>query len=128
MVLKLVLNTVKKESRECAATLIHQYFVFIYGRHVTFVTNHQPLVTIRKLKEPMGRIGNLLNKLQDCDYDLVYQPGAIHFVPDMLSRPAKVEVKTTELCIETSVNWVVEQETDSKIKNVVNFVTARVIG
>jgi hypothetical protein len=77
---------------------------YIYGRHVTFVTDHQPLVTMRSLKDPMGRIGRLLNKIQDLDFTLIYQPGSSNYTADMLSRPS-VEVKVAELQIGSSINW-----------------------
>jgi len=64
-----------------------KFKAYLYGRHCKFIVDHEPLVTMRKLKEPMGRIGNLLNKLQDTDYEMIYQPGALHFTPDLLSRP-----------------------------------------
>ncbi len=47
---------------------------------------------MRKLKDPMDRIGNLLNKLLDFDYGMVYQPGAVHVKHDLLSRPTKNDV------------------------------------
>ena len=82
---------------------------------------------MRKLKDPMGRIGNLLNKLQDCDYNMVYQPGAIHFTPDLLSRPSReneVEIKAVEMQFESCVNWPEEQATDTRIANVLRVLAA----
>ena len=75
----------------------------------------------------MGRIGNLLNKLQDCDYNMVYQPGAIHFTPDLLSRPSReneVEIKAVEMQFESCVNWSEEQATDTRIANVLRVLAA----
>jgi hypothetical protein len=80
---------------------------------------------MRKLKDPMGRIGNLLNKLQDCDYDLIYQPGALHFTPDLLSRPSSgVEVKSVEMQFDACINWEQEQLVDSKLCNVVRLLAS----
>jgi hypothetical protein len=41
-----------------------KFKAYVYGRHCKFIVDHESLVTMRKLKGPMGRIGNLLNKLQ----------------------------------------------------------------
>lgn len=86
---------------------------YIYARHVTFVTDHKPLVSMKVLKEPMGRIGRLMNKLQDQDFTLVYQPGSKNITADLLSRPEKVvesvELKTSELVFQGCVNWAKEQ-------------------
>ena len=40
-----------------------RFQAYIYGRHVVFVTDHEPLVTMRSLKEPNGRIGRLFYKI-----------------------------------------------------------------
>ena len=96
---------------------------YIYGRHVTFVTDHQPLVTMRSLKEPMGRIGRLFYKLQDIDYDLVYQPGSSNYTADLLSRPS-VQANSIELRVESCVNWSVEQSLDSDLRAVKQFLSS----
>ena len=81
---------------------------YIYGRKVT---DNEPLVTMRSLKEPMGRIGRLFHKIQDIDYDLVYQPGSSNCTADLLSRP-NVEANAIELRVESCVNWSLEQSLD----------------
>ena len=99
---------------------------YVYGRHVSFVVDHQPLVTMKKLKEPMGRIGNLLLKLQDCDYDIYYQPGATHFIPDLLSRPSielKTEVNNIEIQFDSCVNWIAEQHSDEQCREVIEILS-----
>ena len=40
-----------------------RFNAYIYGRHVRFVTDHEPLVTVKTLKEPNGRIGRLFKKI-----------------------------------------------------------------
>lgn len=47
----------------------------IYGRHITFHTDHRSLSTMTKAKEPNGRLYKLLSKLQELDYEIVYFPG-----------------------------------------------------
>ncbi len=34
-----------------------KFAAYVFGRHVTYVTDHEPLVTLRELKEPAGRLG-----------------------------------------------------------------------
>jgi hypothetical protein len=94
----------------------------LYGRRYTFIVDHEPLVTMRKLKDPMGRIGNLLHKLQDCDYDMVYQPG--HVTPDLLSRPSKTDVNILSIGLqfESCINWAKEQEADIKLVEVMRLI------
>ena len=114
-----------------------RFNVYVYGRHVTFVTDHQPLVSMKNLKDPMGRIGRLLNKIQDLDYSLVYQPGATNYVADFLSRPdnpksslerpieGETELNATELEIVGCVNWIAEQARDVAIKGVLELMKER---
>ena len=101
-----------------------RFKAYLYGRHCKYIVDHEPLVTMRKLKDPMGRIGNLLNKLQDTDYDMIYQPGALHVTPDLLSRPSTVvEVNSVEFTFSSCVNWEQEQAVDGKLVHVLNLLT-----
>ncbi len=43
----------------------------VYGRHIIFLTDHEPLVKLKNLKNPLGRIGRLLNRLQGVDYGIL---------------------------------------------------------
>jgi hypothetical protein len=88
---------------------------------VTIVTDHEPLVTMRSLKEPMGRIGRLFHKIQDIDYDLVYQPGSSNCTADLLSRP-NLEANSIELRVESCVNWSLEQNLDPDLRIVEQFI------
>ena len=103
-----------------------RFNAYIYGRHVTFITDHQPLVTMRSLKEPMGRIGRLFYKIQDLDYDLIYQPGSSNYTADMLSRPG-VAVNSIELRVESCVNWSLEQSLDPKIRALKLFLEGKLL-
>jgi hypothetical protein len=58
----------------------------VYGRRIEFYTDHEPLVTMSKLKKPLGRFGRLFHQFQDVDYDIHYLPGSSYFLPDFLSR------------------------------------------
>jgi hypothetical protein len=97
-----------------------RFNAYIYGRHVKFITDHEPLVTLKTLKEPNGRIGRLFNKIQDIDYTLTYQPGSRNFTADLLSRP-EVEAKTLELHIQSCINWKLEQSLDTSTRRIREF-------
>jgi hypothetical protein len=93
---------------------------YIYGRHIVFVTDHEPLATMKKLKNPTGRIGRLLNKIQDLDYEIVYQPGHLNTTADLLSRPEVNQgvIYSIEMQIGKWVNWVAEQQADKMVTTV----------
>ena len=98
-----------------------RFNAYIYGRHVIFITDHEPLVTMRTLKEPFGRIGRLFHKIQDIDYTLIFQPGARNFTADLLSHP-QIETKAVEVVINTSINWSLEQSSDNCISLIKSYI------
>lgn len=74
----------------------HQY---VAGRHVTVMTDHQPLLGIMGEKKQIPqilspRMTRWCLKLATYDYNLVYRPGRLHQNADALSRlplPAQVD-------------------------------------
>jgi hypothetical protein len=100
-----------------------KFNAYIYGHKVTFVTDHKPLVTMRQLKDPNGRIGRIFHKIQDLNYDLVYQPGKDNYTADLLLRP-NVEVDLVEMEISSVVNWSAEQAADPAIGRVISVLNS----
>ncbi|CAF1066279.1 unnamed protein product [Brachionus calyciflorus] len=68
------------------------FYAYVYGRHVTFILDHQPLK-------------------QDLNYSFVYQPSSENVTADLLSRPES-EVNSITLNFESSLNWRAEQSKD----------------
>ena len=66
-------------------TKFHHY---TYGRRVTVITDHQPLVSITKkpLDKAPRRLRSMLLHIQEYDFDLIYKPGRSIPVADALSR------------------------------------------
>ena len=88
---------------------------YIFGRRVVFRTDHKPLSTLIKAKEPNGRLYRLLIKLQDLDYEIIYHPGCKNNLADLLSRPT-AEVNSLE--IEVLFDWASEQDKDKELATV----------
>ena len=63
-----------------------QFNSHVYGRMIEFYTDHEQLVTMSKLKKPLGRLGRLFHRFQDVDHEIHYLPGSSNFLPDFLSR------------------------------------------
>jgi hypothetical protein len=99
-----------------------QFNSHVYGRKIEFYTDHEPLVTMSKLKKPLGRLGRLFHRLQDVDYDIHYLPGSSNFLPDFLSRSFHEDsVKSAEnnfMELKSSINWPKIQENDLEIKSI----------
>ena len=67
---------------------LSKFHHYTYGRDVTVVTDHKPLVAIRA--KPLGkapkRLQHMLLKSQEYSYQLTYKPGKAIPVADALSR------------------------------------------
>ena len=90
---------------------------YIYGRHVTFHTDHKPLTTLERAKEPNGRLYRLYLKLQEFDFKIVYCPGPLNYTADLLSRNTN-EAKTSEIKaieLKLDIDWSYEQSRDREL-------------
>ncbi len=102
-----------------------QFYHHLYGRTITFFTDHKPLVTMNKLKKPLGRLGRLFHRLSGVDYSLEYIPGAQNFLADFLSRsfnPDTVGIEVKHTAVQSSVNWLVEQAKDPELVSLIECV------
>ena len=102
-----------------------QNYHHVYGRHIDFYTDHMPLVTMRDLKKPHGRLGRLFHKLSGVDYAMHYIPGAQNYLADFLSRCFNPETKVAELnslVFRSAVNWNEEQAKDKNLVEVARCV------
>ena len=99
-----------------------QFYSHVYGRHIKFYTDHEPLSTMNKLKNPLGRLGRLFHRLQDVDYEIIYVPGPENYLPDFLSRSFEPEIESNYIKLKSSVDWVSEQAKDEEIKQIVKLI------
>jgi len=97
---------------------VHQFKLHVEGRHLTIYTDHEPLVTMKELKNPMGRLGRLFHDLAEEDYSLRHIAGNENFLPDFLSRVASVDciqLQTDLTEFNSVIDWVTEQNKDAEI-------------
>ena len=61
---------------------------FAYGRKVTVITDHKPLISLFKksLGSSSPRLARILLQILDLDLDVVYQPGSQMHLSDAISR------------------------------------------
>lgn len=86
---------------------------YVLGRPIVFITDHKPLATLKKIKDPAGRIGRMFSRLQDLDFDIVYKSGVTNVLPDFLSR---LSSQINLIKLNDGVNWILEQDKDLTIK------------
>ena len=58
---------------------------YIYGKRITVVTDHKPLLGVFNKQPPSLRLQRIVDKCTDYDFDLVFQPGPVN-IADALSR------------------------------------------
>jgi len=90
----------------------------VLGRHIVIYTDHEPLTTMRELKEPNGRLGRLFHEIVDVKCDLKHIKGTENFLPDFLSRTnmsdtAQININLTEL--KSNIDWTKAQNEDMEI-------------
>ncbi|XP_045446678.1 uncharacterized protein K02A2.6-like [Melitaea cinxia] len=106
-----------------------RFHQFIFGRHITIETDHNPLIGI--IKKPLNstspRIQRMLIKLQKYEFNLVYKRGKELYIADTLSRSFdtddSLQIDLEESNIEANINLVIETLNISKkqLNNVQNF-------
>ncbi|GBG72890.1 hypothetical protein CBR_g12610 [Chara braunii] len=82
-------------SGECYAALwgISHFRTYLYGRKFTLVTDHEPLLALKKSKDYSGMIGRWATVLQSMDFDIRHRKHERHGNADGLTRlhrPEKV--------------------------------------
>lgn len=70
---------------------------YVYGRKFKIYTDHRPLTYIFSRKTKSPRMSRFSHELSFYNYQLIYNKGAQHYVPDLLSRAvATVNLGDTE--------------------------------
>ena len=74
--------------QECLAVIwaVEKFRPYLEGYHFTVITDHSSLRWLYHLKDPTGRLGILALKLLQYDFEIQHRKGALHHVPDALSR------------------------------------------
>ena len=111
-------DTEKKYSvteKELLAVLwaIQKFRPYIEGFHFIVITDHFALKWIHGLKNPTGRLARWCLLLQEYHFTVVHRKGAIHKVPDALSRiPQNFEGNQQENRVEIETICVLQSDSD----------------
>ncbi|GAB1598786.1 hypothetical protein Ahia01_000155800 [Argonauta hians] len=82
-------NYAQIEKEMLAVTFgLEKFHQYTYGRRVTIITDHKPLVSIMKkpLSKAPNRLQSFLLRTQKYSFDIIYKPGNMIPVADTLSR------------------------------------------
>jgi len=74
--------------QECLAVVwaCEKFRPFIECTKFDVITDHRALTWLTTLKDPKGRLARWALRLQGFNYKIIYRPGSVNYVPDMLSR------------------------------------------
>ena len=80
--------TVTEKEALAAVKALKNYDDMLQGAKVTRVTHHKPLIPLLQAayKAPSALLRRWALAITDFDFDIKYEPGATHFLPDYLSR------------------------------------------
>ena len=80
--------TVTEKKALAVVKALKNYEDMLQGAKVTVITDHKPLLPLLQAvyKAPSARLRRWALAITDFDFDIKYEPGATHFLPDYLSR------------------------------------------
>ena len=78
-------STVEREAL-AAVSAIKEFYPYLYGFSFTLVTDHNPLTSLKGLKDVGGRLARWLMYLQQFNFQVKYRSGRTHNNADALSR------------------------------------------
>ncbi|KAL2651978.1 hypothetical protein R1flu_020106 [Riccia fluitans] len=70
---------------------------YLKANKVKFITDHRAIVDLVRKPNPAGRLARWILALQELDFEVLYNPGKQHVVPDMLSRLSHILDRFTTL-------------------------------
>jgi len=92
-------STIEREAL-AAVGAIKEFYPYLYGFSFTLVTDHNPLTSLKDIKDTGGRLARWLLFLQQFNFTVEYKQGSQHSNADTLSRrpPDHPEISTIEAC------------------------------
>ncbi|CAB0040796.1 unnamed protein product [Trichogramma brassicae] len=86
--------------KECLAVLwsIRKFRPYIEGYRFVVITDHSALKWLRNLKDPTGRLARWALEMQQWDFVIEHRKGALHHLPDALSRVFTDEDGEVRVC------------------------------
>ena len=110
-----------------AVAAIREFYPYLYGFHFKLVTDHNPLVSLKGLKDVGGRLTRWIIFLQQFDFAMEHRPGKEHNNADALSR---IPVPAEDLVTAIQDVWTLgdmnelreAQAADIKISNTIEAI------
>ena len=107
-----------------AVAAIREFYPYLCGFHFKLVTDHNPLVSLKGLKDVGGRLTHWALFLQQFDFEVEHRPGREHGNADALSRrPVLGDDLVTRCWMLGDINELWQAEAaDIKISNTIKAI------
>ena len=93
--------------RECLVVVwgIRKFREYLEGFHFKVITDHSSLRWLSNLRNPTGRLARWGLELQGYDIEIIHRKGALHHVPDALSRMSEGDEVPEASVDDTQDSW-----------------------
>ena len=114
-------STIEREALAVVGA-VKEFYPYLYGFPFRLLTDHNPLTSLKGMKDTGGRLTRWLLFLQQFNFTVEYKKGVSNTNADALSRrppsdPSPVATKDTDLC-PTSTNLLIRaQQEDPQLVN-----------
>lgn len=90
---------------------------YIFGKHFTVRSDHKPLISLYKLRNPTGKLARIKLSLSDKDFTIEHIPGRLNVVADALSRMNISDLSTNYKNDVTMFTMICQEQETMRIKH-----------
>ena len=121
-------STIEREALAIVVA-VKEFYPYLYGFPFTVITDHNPLTSLKGLKDTGGRLTRWIMFLQQFNFDVKYKQGSTHANVDALSRQPPsppIAAITKESPVLTNVDDLIKaQKEDLLIGTLYNYLLQR---
>ena len=104
---------------------VRKFHYYLFAKKFTVYTDHKALTNIFTDGSKNARLSRWANELSTYDFDIIYKPGALNVMPDMLSRipdedeeePINVRVLSSKLGVKITNTEIANKLSCTNIRN-----------
>ena len=113
-------STIEREALAVVST-IKEFYPYVYGFSFKLITDHNPLISLRSLKDVGGRLSRWIMYLQQFNFEVQFRAGKEHTNAKALSRlpPADGVMLVMEYHLGVAVDVQTAQRTDEQLSPII---------
>ena len=98
--------------REALAVVcaIKEFYPYLYGFPFTVITDHNPLTSLKGIRDTGGRLTRWLMFIQQFNFEIKYKKGSQHSNADALSRQPPISTLTCDLTLLASRDELIQSQ------------------